>query len=36
LWGTRFAQVRWLFDYIESRYGDPLHALSFRREHSYY
>jgi hypothetical protein len=36
LWGTRFAQVRWLLDYIDGRYGDPLHALAFRRDHSYY
>ena len=36
LWTTRFAQVRWLVDYIGRRYGDPQRALSFRRSHSYY
>jgi hypothetical protein len=36
LWSVRFAQVRWLLDYIERRYGDPAHALSFRQAHSYY
>jgi hypothetical protein len=36
LWSVRFAQVRWLLDYIERRYGDPAHALSFQQAHSYY
>ncbi len=36
LWLTRFAQVRWLLDYILSRYGDPIQALTFRRAHGYY
>jgi hypothetical protein len=36
LWTTRFAQVRWLLDYVQRRYGDPVRALAFRRSHAYY
>jgi predicted amidophosphoribosyltransferase len=36
LWQVRYAQVRWLLDYISSRYGDPLHALWFRQTHSWF
>jgi hypothetical protein len=36
LWEVRFAQVRWLLGYIDSRYGHPLNALQFRRSHGYY
>jgi hypothetical protein len=36
LWSVRFVQVRWLLDYIDRRYGDPLHALWFRQAQSYY
>jgi hypothetical protein len=36
LWQVRFAQVRWLLDYIDRRYGHPQGALQFRRSHGYY
>jgi len=36
LYGTRFAQVRWLLRYIASRYGDPQAALTFRNAHGWY
>jgi hypothetical protein len=36
LWRARFAQVRWMLDYIESRYGSPLRALSFWQAHAWY
>jgi hypothetical protein len=36
LWEVRYAQVRWLLDYIDSRYGDPLHALWFWQTHAWY
>jgi hypothetical protein len=36
LWRVRFAQVRWLLEYIDSRYGDPLSALWFRQAHAWY
>jgi hypothetical protein len=36
LWEVRFAQVRWLLDYIDSRYGHPANALQFRRSRGWY
>jgi hypothetical protein len=36
LWQVRFAQVRWLLEYIGSRYGDPVSALWFRQAHAWY
>jgi hypothetical protein len=36
LWHVRFAQVRWLLDYIAARYGDPQSALHFRQAHTWY
>lgn len=30
------AQLRWLFKYIEGRYGSPEAAYAFKREHGYY
>jgi hypothetical protein len=36
LWEVRFAQVRWLLDYIAGRYGNPQSALRFRQAHSWY
>jgi hypothetical protein len=36
LWRVRFAQVRWLLDYIAERYGNPRGALGFRQAHSWY
>jgi hypothetical protein len=36
LWETRFEQVRWLFSYIDGRYGHVERALSFKRATGYY
>jgi hypothetical protein len=36
LWDVRYAQVRWLLDYIAGRYGNPQSALHFRHTHSWY
>jgi hypothetical protein len=36
LWQVRFAQVRWLLDYIARRYGNPQGALHFRHAHAWY
>lgn len=36
LWETRWAQARWLVDYLDSRYGTPSAALSFRMRHGWY
>lgn len=36
LWETRFAQCRWIVDYVARRYGSPSRALAFRRANGWY
>jgi hypothetical protein len=36
LQGNPVGQIRWLLDYIENRYGDPMSALAFKDSHGWY